>query len=102
MNRGKRPVLSDRELVRMLEDDPELLAIADALTQTQAGRTHARNGRVGALVHLATKTGQGKRLGRSPAPSIRGGGVMRRRFTVVALGGIVALAALVGALGLAS
>ena len=37
MNHGERSVLRDRELVEMLIDDPELLAIADALV-TASGK----------------------------------------------------------------
>src|SRR4051812_7584630 len=79
MRRTDRRALRDRELMRMLEHDPELVAIADALTETKPQKPRLL------------------RRYRASVPRAR-----RQRYTVVALGAIVMLAAIVGALGLSS
>src|SRR5262245_17607830 len=77
MNRAARSPLSDGELLWMLRDEPELLAIADALVETRSGRRARR------------------RSARRPRHA-------RRRFVVASLGALLALAAVAGVLGRSS
>src|SRR3954451_7450637 len=88
MKRRGRPILDDPELMRMLGDDPELLAIADALVETK-GAPEA-SGRA-----LPARRS-------SRAHSRRGTGVMRKRLVLAALAAVAVLAAVAGVVGLSS
>ena len=81
----KRTALQDPELVRMLGDDPELLAIADALASTKAGDRRLRR--------RPFRAGIGAASLRRTTP--------RQRFTFAALGSVVALAGALAFLNLA-
>src|SRR4051812_50014914 len=73
MKRRGRPLLDDPELMRMLGDDPELLAIADALVETKGAPEASRRVR-------PVRT---RRYSR--AHSRRGTGGMRKRFVLAGL-----------------
>ena len=80
MRRRERAGFLDEELVRMLEDEPELLAIADALVETQGTRRRAAARRRGT----------------------HEGGVMRRRLVLLAAATMALAAAVAGVVGLSS
>src|SRR4051794_20357970 len=90
MKRRGRPALDDPELVRMLGDDPELLAIADALVETKGAPGASRRARPVSARRYSRAHSRGGARG------------MRRRFVVVGLAAIAALAAIAGVIGFSS
>src|SRR5436309_2500226 len=79
MKRRGRPLLDDPELVRMLGNDPELLAIADALVDTKGAPE-------------ASRRALPVRARHSSGVHSKGAGVMRKRFVLVGLAAIASLA----------
>src|SRR3954447_15362068 len=89
MKRRGRPALDDPELVRMLGNDPELLAIADALVETKGAPQASRRARPASARSYSRANS-------------RGSWGMRRRVVLVGLAAIAALAAVAGVIGFSS